>query len=406
MDLSGKRLLICEEALINQEGHFQSWIKAIRQMHLDAGAEVYVAGSRNVSADVQADLDVLPTYSSNSWDHTVSGKWPVWRRHLGALLHNWRVFCETRRVLLNVGPVDILLFTAVRIHHVIGLRLLCLVGLGRHFNKLVFFLLTSQAEYDSSFSSYRFPAQSRLLAIILGSFRRLLQRGLVVLAGDSHITCAEYEQLARVPMTLFPSPGPSLSYEMPSSYNKIPVFAIFGVSTWDKGIDVFQDAILQFLARNPCSAASFVIQWGLPCVSPAASVISISDRLRSHPSVILLERPLSNAEYSSFFSKTDFIVLPYRKSTYFNRISGVAVEAAVSGKPMIVTENTWLSWAMREFGSGLAVPEGDVDALCQAIEQCCADRVALQAQAQSRMADARNYNSSQRYLNILWRGVY
>jgi glycosyltransferase involved in cell wall biosynthesis len=405
MDLTGKKLLICEEALINQKGHFQSWIKAIRQVHLDAGAEVFVAGSRNVFEDVKADLDVLPTYSANSWDHTVSGKWPAWRRHLWVLLHNWRLFFETRRVLLNVGPVDILLFTAVRVHHVIGLRLLCLVGLGRHFNKLVFFLLTSQAEYDSSFTSYRFPAQSRLLALILGSFRRLSRRGLVVLAGDSHITCAEYEELARVPMTLFPSPGSSLRYEKLSSYNISPVFAIFGVSTWDKGIDVFQDAILHFLSRNPSSTASFVLQWGVPCVGPNATVIPISDRLRSHPNIILLERRLSNSEYSSYFSNSDFIVLPYRKSTYFNRISGVAVEAAISGKPMIVTENTWLSWAIQEFGSGFAVPEGDVDALSHAIEHCCADRAALQAQAQRRMAVARNYNSSERYLNILWSEV-
>jgi glycosyltransferase involved in cell wall biosynthesis len=402
MDLTGKKLLICEEALINEKGHFQSWIKAIRQMHLDAGAEVYVAGNRNVVPDVKAILDVLPIYSTNSWDQSLSCRWPAWRRHLSVFLHNWRIFFETRRVLLNVGPVDVLLFTAVRIHHVIGLRLLCLVGLGRHFKKLAFFLLTSQAEYDSSFTSYRFLPQSRLLAVVLGAFRRLSRRGLVIIAGDSHITCAEYEQLARVPMTLFPSPGSSLCYEMPSSCNESPVFAILGVSTWDKGIDVFQDAILQFLIRNPGSSASFVLQWGVPCIGPSASLIPISDRLRSHPNVILLERRLSNSEYTFCFSKSDFIVLPYRKSTYFNRISGVAVEAAISGKPMIVTQNTWLSWALQEFGSGFCVPEADVDAWCQAIEQCCADRVALQAQAQRRMADARKYNSSERYLNILW----
>lgn len=402
MDLTSKKLLICEEALINEKGHFQSWIKAIRQMHLDAGAEVYVAGNLNVAPDVKANLDVLPIYSTNSWDQSLSGRWPAWRRHFSVFLHNWRIFCETRRVLLNVGPVDVLLFTAVRVHHVLGLRLLCIVGLGRYFNRLVFFLLSSQAEYDSSFTSYRFPPQSRLLAIVLGAFRRLSRRGLVVLAGDSHITCAEYEQLARIPMTLFPSPGSSLCCDMPSSRNESPVFAILGVSTWDKGIDVFQDAILQFLARNPGSSASFVLQWSVPCIGPAASVIPISDRLRFHPNVILLERPLSNGEYTFYFSKSDFIVLPYRKSTYFNRISGVAVEAAISGKPMIVTANTWLSWAIQEFGSGFAVPEGDVDAWSQAIEQCCADRVALQSHAQRRMADARKYNSSERYLKILW----
>jgi glycosyltransferase involved in cell wall biosynthesis len=402
MDLDRKSLLICEEALINEHGHFQSWIKAIRQMHLDAGAEVYVAGNRAVVPEVKANLDVLPVYSVNSWDQSVSAKWPAWRRQLSVFIHNWRVLSETRRALASTGPVDVLLFTAVRVHHVLGLRLLCYFALGRQFKKLVFFLLTSQAQYNSTFTSYRFPPQTRLLAIVLQSFRRLSRRGLVILAADSHITCAEYERLAGVSMTLFPSPGAALCYELPSNSNGGPVFTILGVSTWDKGIAVFQEAILRFLSRNPASSASFVLQWAVPCRGPDGNVIPISDRLRSEPRVVLLERRLSNQEYASYFSKSDFIVLPYRKSTYFNRISGVAVEAAVSGKPMIVTENTWLSWAMQEFGSGIAVPEDDVDSWCRAIEDCCAKGLSMQSEARRRMSVARAYNSSEKYLDMLW----
>jgi hypothetical protein len=58
---------------------------------------------------------------------------------------------------------------------------------------------------------------------------------------------------------------------------------------------------------------------------------------------------------------------------------------------------------MREFGSGLAVPEDDVEELCAAMEKCCAERDDMLAQVRERMAVARNYNSSERYLDILWR---
>jgi len=405
MDLKGRKLLICEEALINEHGHFQSWIKAIRQIHLDAGAEVYVAGNRAVIPEVKANLAVLPVYSVNSWDQSISGMWPAWRRQLSVFIHNWRILCETRRALVSTGSVDMLLFTAVRVHHVIGLRLLSYFALGRQFKRLVFFLLTSQAEYNSTYTSYRFTPQSRLLAKVLSSFRRLSRRGLVILATDSHITCGEYERLAGVPISLFPSPGASLCYEMPSNSNGGPVFTILGVSTWDKGIDVFQEAILHFLTRHPSSTASFVLQWSVPCRGPDSNMIPISARLRSDPRIVLIERRLSNEEYASYFSKSDFIVLPYRKSTYFNRISGVAVEAAVSGKPMLVTDNTWLSWAMQEFGSGIAVPEDDVESWCRALEECCAEGPSMQAEAQRRMIVARQYNSSEKYIDLLWSGI-
>jgi glycosyltransferase involved in cell wall biosynthesis len=402
MDLSGKKLLICEEALIDQGGHFQSWIKAIRQMHLDAGAEVFVAGNRAVIAEVRDSLEVIPVYSVNSWDQTVSGKWPGWRRHLRVFAQNWRIFWETREALRRTGPVDMLFFTAVRVHQVIGLRALCAWGLGRNFKQLTFFLLTSQAEYNKGFTASHFPQQTWLLASVLRLFDRLTRRGDVILAGDSHITNGEYEKLAGVPMTLFPSPGADLRYEKRGEGSGGPIFTILGVSTWDKGIDVFQSAILRFLDRNPQSDARFVLQWGVPCRGPCGVVTPISNRLKSDPRVTLLERRLTNEEYADFFRAADVIVLPYRKLTYFNRISGVAVEAAVSGKPMIVTEGTWLEWAMREFGSGLAVPEDGVEELCGAIERCCAEREAISNEARRRMAVARDYNSSERYLGILW----
>lgn len=402
MNLKGKRILVCEEALVDEQGHFQSWIRAIRQMHLDAGAEVYIAGNRAVTPDVRDDLQVLPVYSENSWDQRISGKWPAWRRHLWALIHNWRVFSETKSALTKTGPVDVVLFTAVRIHHVIGLRILCFLGLGVQFKRIVFFLLTSQAEYNSDFTAYRFSAQSRLLALVLRSFRHLARSGLVILAGDSHITCAEYEKLAGIRMTLFPSPGCSLSYESNARTNENPTFTILGVSTWDKGIDVFQEAILQFLARNPRSSASFVLQWNVPCVGPDGHIIPVSEWLRLDPRVTFIERRLSNHEYAEILSMSDFVVLPYRKSTYYNRISGVAVEAALSGKPMIVTENTWLSWAVAQFGAGLAVPEGNLEAWTLAIEKCCINWPALQEEGRRRIIVANNYNSSGRYLEILW----
>jgi len=405
MHLDGKKILICEEALIDTKGHYQTWIRAIRNMHLNAGATVFVAGNRAVIPEVRIELDVLPTYTVNSWDQDSSVKWPPWRRYLRVFAQNWRVFWETRKALQQTGPVDILFFTSARVHQIIALRALCAWGLGRRFMRMTCFLLHSQAEYDEDFTQCHFPRRARLMAKALRSYAALARRGAVLLAGDSHITCGEYEKLAGVPMTLFPSPGAELCYEREGPVPAVATFSLLGVSTWDKGVDVFQEAVLLFLERHPLADVRFVLQWGIPCKSPDGVLTPISDRLRSDPRVSLFERRLSSSEYADLFRDTDFIVLPYRKTTYFNRISGVAVEAAVSGKVLIVTDNTWLAWAMREFGHGLTVPEGSAKALCAAFEMCCAGRDVMTTEARARMAVAREYNCSERYLGILWSGL-
>ena len=58
---------------------------------------------------------------------------------------------------------------------------------------------------------------------------------------------------------------------------------------------------------------------------------------------------------------------------------------------------------MREFCSGLAVPEDGVYELCVAIERCCAEREAIMGDVRRRMSVACDYNSSERYLGILLR---
>lgn len=402
MDLSGKKLLICEEALIDQGGHFQSWIKAIRQMHLEAGATVYVAGNKRVIPQVRDELEVLPVYTINSWDQAELSSLPSWRRHLRVFAQNWRIFWQTRRALRSIGPVDMLLFTAVRVHQLIGLRVLCAWGLDRYFGGLTCFLLTSQAEYSADYTICRFPRRTALMAWALKSFGRLVRSGKVILAGDSHITCGEYETLGGVPMTLFPSPADGLRYDGPRSAEGAPVFTMLGVSTWDKGVDVFQEAILRFLERNPDTDVRFVLQWRVPCEAPDGTTTLISDRLRSDSRVTLLEHRLSNEEYARFFREADFVVLPYRKCTYFNRLSGVAVEAAVSGKPMIVTTGTWLQWAIEEFGSGMSIPEGSSEALSEAMETCSANLEGMLKAARERSEIALGYNSASRYLKLLW----
>lgn len=404
MNLAGKKLLICEEALTTYYGHFYAWIKSIREMHTKRGATVSVAANLGVLPEIQDELNAFPAYSLNSWDQTVSSKWPAWRRYCRVFAQNWRVFWQTRKALRKTGKVDMLFFTAVRVHHLLGLRALFALYHKRMFDRLVVFILTTEATYNDDFSGYTFKKSSLLIRTVLRSFGKYVHGGQVTLAGDSHVTCGEYETLAGVPMQLFPSPSATLQYVKPQAADADApiVFTLLGTSTYEKGIDLFQDAILRILEKDEMPGARFVLQWGVDCIDHSGRKIEIHDRLRNSARVSLHERSLTGEEYATLFTDADFIILPYRRFTYVNRLSGLAVEAACSAKPMIVTSNTWLSWAVREFGCGHEISEDSVEELHDALKECYANVSCLKAAAHERSRVALDYNSQERYLKLLW----
>lgn len=407
-NLRGKRILICEEALIDYKGHFYSWIKAIRTLHRNAGVEVLVACSKDVNESIKKEFNAFPVYTYNNWSGIYDGK-QAWKRYLSVFKHNYRVWKETRAFLKTIGKVDCILLPAVRIHQLMAWRRLCSESLGKRFDRLILFVLNSEAVYDEGFTQFHFKKTSLLIKIILRSFKNYVAQGKVVLAGDSHITSHEFETLAGVPFRVFPSPALGLEaihsdqLSQPDEFTNTTTFVILGVSFIDKGIDVLQKAIVLLLKENPLLPARFVIQWAREMVDYDGKLVPISETLRNAKQVELIENVLSEEAYKQYMHEADFIVLPYRLKVYFNRISGVAVEAACAGIPMIVTQNSWLEWAIKEYGAGVSVKDGDYNDLADKIKYCIAHKNSLIQEAEQRKATAIEKNSSAYYLDCVWK---
>jgi glycosyltransferase involved in cell wall biosynthesis len=403
MDLSGKRLLICEEALENYKGHFYTWIKAIRNINTSAGATVLVAGNKRVDPAIRDELNVHPAYSVNSWSGIYHHP-QAWRRYIHVFRHNFWLIRENRRLFKQTGKVDCVVLTAARIYHLIAWYFLCRWYIGKKFDRVVFFILTSEAVYNEDYTQCTFKPSSALIKTVIRSFKRYVDKGSVVFAGDSHVTCKEYETLTQVPFRLFPSPGAGLNSGKRAVPIKdgVPTFTFLGVSVIDKGIDILQQAILKIVKADPSFPAKFVIQWGVKTIGYDGQEIPVSPILRATPQVTILENVLSDDDYKSLLDHADFIVLPYRRVEYFNKISGVAIEAALAGIPMIVTENTWLSWALVEYGAGVTVKDGDVEDLVLKIGYALDHREVMAEEARLRKSVAMEKNSSERYLQTLW----
>jgi glycosyltransferase involved in cell wall biosynthesis len=403
MDLQGKTLLICEEALTGFKGHYYTWIKAIRQINIKAGAKVKVAGNKEMENAIRDEFQAIPAYGVNSWSGVYNNP-KAWRRYLNVFWHNWRLFHENRKLFRQTGKVNTVVLTAARVYHLIAWYFICKLYLGRYFDRAVFFVLTSEAVYDENHEHYHFKPSSKLIGGIIRLMGKYVRSGKVVFAGDSHITCAEYEALTGVPFQVFPSPGAGLVARSsgPVDVNDIPRIVFLGVSVIDKGIDILQQAVLQMLQEDPQLKARFIIQWSTRTIDYSGRPVEISPMLRNSPQVELLEQTLDDSSYRNYLETADIMVLPYRRLEYFNKISGVAVEAALAGVPMVVTERTWLSWAMDEYGVGVKVKDGSVEDLKNKLGYAIAHWKELKAEAAARKDHALELNSSERYLHKMW----
>lgn len=165
---------------------------------------------------------------------------------------------------------------------------------------------------------------------------------------------------------------------------------------------MLQAAIRDYFERDPGGRARFVIQWNEPMFDAAGEPYMPDPALRADPRVELIEEALSSAAYDDAVARTDCMLLPYRRASYFARISGVAVEAVTAGVPVIYTRDTWNEDLVRDSGTGIGVADNDVAGLTDAIAAMVADFDRYSAAALARAERARARNSPMAFLAGLW----
>ena len=100
-------------------------------------------------------------------------------------------------------------------------------------------------------------------------------------------------------------------------------FSCLGPARFEKGIDLLQRAVKGLLARRSRADIHFVIQWNEDIRDASGAVYKPGIGSSNDCRVQFLTKPLSTAEYDREIALTDCMLLPYRRSSYFARISGV-----------------------------------------------------------------------------------
>ena len=400
--LQGRRLLVVEEALKDFVGHWYEYVRSVADLNRAAGVEVTVVAHVAATPALRDELDAQPLFPRSMWDGDYrQGSW--FARKLGLPRHNWLVFIAMRRFVRDHGPFDCLFAPTVVMHHIFGWRLLFALERKR-IGRMVLLVRNNVAQYRPGSPIPHFGASARLFGWGLRSLAGHIAAGRVVFATDSARLAEEYRQLCGIAPVVFPSPRVAAPAAAPQPYDSAAplLFSCLGPARFEKGIDVLQAAIAQYLADPANPPARFAIQWPTPIEDGEGRPYPPDPALAASGKVDFITDQLDSNAYDAMLAATDCMVLPYRRSSYFARISGVAVEAVTGAIPVIATADTWTSELVAGDGAGIAVPDGDGAALAAAMAELARDYPRYREMAVARQQQALDAHSGAAFLECLW----
>ena len=315
-------------------------------------------------------------------------------------------------------------------------------------------LLASRGRYFRfhGSSAYPFTGSPLLAWSCFRLIRRGVRQGSVVLAAETSQMRGQLENFAKCPVDLFPHPvvpshplNPAQESksafidsgfsESTTSPSKNPIVIICpGFARYEKGSDLLLGAIeaiveerlrkagLEPTVEKKLSTESerlhFIMQWPEPFAMPDGRLIGSHEDFASRTesfqngkylsrsgeevdagiTVEFLNHNLTAEEYRRLLRGADFVILPYRKSSYHNRVSRVAIESAIEGVGLIYMAGTWTQEIVKLIGTGVEIAEESVSALKVAIFQAIRHSRKLSESGRIRVRD---YHSTQNFYRIL-----
>lgn len=366
--------IIVDPSLRDFVGHHHAYDSAVAAAAAAAGFETVVLGHQAAIPAVAEGLRLVPCFRRDIWGrHPLAG--PFVRDGVaglpGRLLDHllcWRDFAaDLRRGLEGIAapPGSILFAHMVTSKHLAGLAQ---VLAGRPMQGIIL-LRYQPLLYDN-------PVGRHGLRLVEG----LVAQGQPIrLATDSDRLAAHFERLTDLPVETLPIPHTPPPPAGPRAAGPLH-FASLGGARDEKGIFEIIQAI-RLLQAEPggLDGLRFTLQANDAQPDVQAALDAFAADLP--PQVTLLPHALDGAAYHAALHAADVLLLPYWRSIYEARTSGVLLEALAAGKPVIATRQSWMSDELARHGAGILVPDHDPVALAAAIRRTMREASALAAKA-------------------------
>ncbi len=399
------KFLIAEEALIDRKGHWFEYITTISNQFRASGDEVRIAANSNAVEEILTELEADAVFPDSAWSKSENEK-SRFSRLRQLLKHNGNLFKAADSYIQEQGGFDVLFVPTILIDHVLGWRKFAKKHAGKQVKKIVLFFVNGQGTYQGPDKPILFSRSPNkfLFKYALSSLKKEVEKGTVLLGCETREMAKEYEAFCGLPFHYLPHAVNETPLESTGEASEtLPkTFSHLGFSRFEKGSDLLQQAMLRFFENHPEANVRFLLQWVTDFAKEDGSLCTKEKALLSNPKVEFINKALNSEEYKALLQQTDVMVLPYRPSSYYARVSRVAIEAAINSIPMIYTKDSWNeSLVLDNHGAGIGFNTENVDSLYQAIEYSVNNMDTLKAEAKTRRLNALEHYSAATFEHYL-----
>ena len=391
-------LVIIDNNLTSIVGHHFTYAETIVKEAERQGIPCRILANKEISPEVSKTLPVYGTFSQgvhqtfpnnpyNGWDD-------IWLIY-DFLASNHNFYDEFAKTLeKHVDLEDVVFLPNATFRQVLAIGALLNHARFSVTPKFVFLfryeLFTAGISKDGVYA--RTPNKS-LIDLYVMAFKKLealATHTSLRLVTDSKDLSEEFQQLTHIPFGVLPIPHaasvaqPMAIEGVPLKQRGVPRIVYLGDAREEKGFETIAPMLQSLFKKSPSLPVQFVMQAFVSSSYHARMVNEIhSIKNLGFPQVTLLERPLSIAEYNAFLESADLVILPYNPTVYTTRTSGPFVEAISRGKPVVVSNDSWMSRQLGDSQAGVTFKFNDAEDFVRAMLVAFANLSTLIANARS-----------------------
>ncbi|WP_162274685.1 glycosyltransferase [Verrucomicrobium sp. GAS474] len=409
-------LVLLDPTLKIIHGHFFNYAKSISDAAQRAGISFLALGAQGIAPEITSQLRAVPTFRHGYLDelfrHPEAGTPGEGNAQYDFAMANIEFYHDLSHALPQVATSDTLFMPTLDHRQLLAWSwLLARWPAGLCPEVVLFFRMTyyrpapdgSLALHSNSFFLAQGFAALQQVAVAQGRRIRLVT--------DSEGLAKEYRQWTSLPIEVVPIPhtvplpsaheGKGTAGLPPKKEGRLR-FIILGDAREEKGIPLVALAVAQLAQRPDFAEMEFVLQAFIgsrhhQSMEPFLAAL----RRIAGENLTLVDRALDEAGYHELLTSADVVLIPYQKTAYFSRTSGIFTEAVANGKPVVVTEGTWMSGQLGDSGAGVLFEDGSAASLAEAILKAKREFPTLRENVLRLREGYLAYHNPDSFLNVL-----
>jgi glycosyltransferase involved in cell wall biosynthesis len=388
------RVSIIDDAFTGWTGHNASYNFAICEELEKRSVAYRLYANQGLRKPPTEHADVQPTFRHNAHAAWTGLRWLPRQvnRPLQLVVSNYR---HNRDLTRRVGPFiedGEIVLVVIESRYTSFAQALWLSGLSR-----------TRSRMTAVFVVHNVP--SNIIQWEMRAVRALARGCRIVLAAhtsDIARLCQDATGLSCEVLPLpFIRPGPIAHRS--TGPDEAVAFTYLGIASAEKGFDLLIEAIGHVDDLLASGRISLTVQCNPhePGERAARLADALRDRAKTRPGIRIVGA-LSGDDFEREMVEGDVVLIPNRPEFYRHALSGVFAEALAKGKPVIVSDGTYMARELADHGAGLTFEPGSAASLAEAIRQAASTIDDLRSRAAASQQAWLSIHNPARYVDMLF----